>query len=187
MVKKVLFVLTSQKSIPADGSPTGWYLVRLCLPFSVHVFSFLLYYPPVLPPTITNAAAPPCPLRTQQPEFAHPYAVIEKKAEVVVASPRGGEAPLDPGSVGPFASDPVCATFLQHERPPWKNTVKLAEIRAVEAGFDALFFVGGHGRELFPFIAVFILFTHSNPRLPPPFISCFLFPLCKKSNIINHN
>ncbi|BCR83308.1 uncharacterized protein ACHE_10710S [Aspergillus chevalieri] len=30
------------------------------------------------------------------PEFAHAYYVLKEKAEMVIASPDGGETPLDP-------------------------------------------------------------------------------------------
>lgn len=88
---------------------------------------------------------------TSQPEFAHPYHVLKDKTELVIASPKGGEAPLDPSSVEMFKNDPVSADFLQNGQELWKNTVKLADVLPRVSEFDALFYVGGHGRK-FPFV-----------------------------------
>ncbi|KAK4896348.1 hypothetical protein LTR49_028156 [Elasticomyces elasticus] len=40
-------------------------------------------------------------------EFAHPYYKLESKAGVVVASPKGGAAPLDESSVSAICHGPV--------------------------------------------------------------------------------
>ena len=85
------------------------------------------------------------------PEFAHPYYKLAGKAYIVVASPKGGEAPLDPGSAEMFKADPESAKFLKEEEKLWKNTRKLSDIDA--ADFDAIFFPGGHGRK-FSFISI---------------------------------
>lgn len=80
------------------------------------------------------------------PEFAHPWKELhDAGAEIVVASPKGGEAPLDPGSVEMFKSDEVSAAFLKNQQSLWKNTVKLSEIVPRAGEFDAIFYVGGHG------------------------------------------
>ena len=83
-----------------------------------------------------------------QPEFAHAYDVFAQKMDVVVASPNGGEAPLDAGSIKAFGADPSCANFLENHTGLWKNTEKLSGFVGRAGEFDALFFVGGHGREL---------------------------------------
>ena len=67
---------------------------------------------------------------------------------VVVASPLGGEAPLDPGSVKMFGEDPSCANFLKNHEEHWKKTIKLEEFVGRTGEFEALYFVGGHGRKL---------------------------------------
>ncbi|OAX85349.1 hypothetical protein ACJ72_00278 [Emergomyces africanus] len=77
------------------------------------------------------------------PEFAHPYDVLKGKVELVIASPKGGPAPLDPASIKPFANDAVASAFLKEKEPLWRNTVKLSEVKSSD--FDAIFYVGGHG------------------------------------------
>ncbi|KAF8420600.1 putative chaperone protein HSP31 [Tirmania nivea] len=79
------------------------------------------------------------------PEFAHPYAVLAPHAKIFVASPTGGEAPLDPGSVELFKEDPVCKTFHQQQSHLWKNTDKLDNYIGKAVDFDLIFVVGGHG------------------------------------------
>ncbi|KAJ5624206.1 ThiJ/PfpI [Penicillium lagena] len=79
------------------------------------------------------------------PEFAHPHDVLHSKVSLTVASPKGGEAPLDPSSVKMFESDPVATTFLAEQKPLWTNTHKLADMVPRASEFDAIFYVGGHG------------------------------------------
>ncbi|KAJ5153341.1 uncharacterized protein N7482_009819 [Penicillium canariense] len=79
------------------------------------------------------------------PEFAHPHEVLHKKVSLTIASPKGGEAPLDPASVEMFKSDPTSATFLEEQKALWTNTHKLSDVLARADEFDALFYVGGHG------------------------------------------
>jgi len=79
-------------------------------------------------------------------EFAAPYYVFKDAgAEVVLASPAGGQPPLDPKSDLPdfqteathrFKADPASQQALAH-------TVRLDTVR--EADFDAVFYPGGHG------------------------------------------
>jgi putative intracellular protease/amidase len=84
-----------------------------------------------------------------KPEFAHPWEVLHEKTELTIASPKGGEAPLDPSSVQMFASDPVSSKFLKEQESLWKNTEKLADFLPRVSEFDAIFYVGGHGRKGF--------------------------------------
>ncbi|KAJ6143081.1 hypothetical protein N7471_002534 [Penicillium samsonianum] len=79
------------------------------------------------------------------PEFAHPWEVLHKKVSLTVASPKGGEAPLDPASLKMSESDPVSQTFFKEQKELWTNTHKLSEILPRVAEFDAIFYVGGHG------------------------------------------
>lgn len=79
------------------------------------------------------------------PEFAHPYNEIAPHAEVVIASPKGGEAPLDPGSVEMFKEDAESQEFLKTQSSLWKNTAKLGEFKGKASEFAAVFYVGGHG------------------------------------------
>jgi len=79
-------------------------------------------------------------------EFAAPYYVLKDAgAAITLASPKGGQPPLDPKSDLPenlteltkrFRSDKVAQAELA-------NTKKLADVSA--AGFDAVFYPGGHG------------------------------------------
>ncbi|KAJ5594121.1 uncharacterized protein N7459_000329 [Penicillium hispanicum] len=79
------------------------------------------------------------------PEFAHPHHVLQNKVSLTIASPNGGEAPLDPGSVKMFESDEVSQTFLKEQKALWTNTHKLADIVPRASEFNAIFYVGGHG------------------------------------------
>jgi len=79
-------------------------------------------------------------------EFAAPYyAFRDAGAEVILASPLGGQPPLDPKSDEPgsqteatrrFRADPAAGLALG-------NTLKLAD--ALELPFDGVFYPGGHG------------------------------------------
>ncbi|RDA87112.1 hypothetical protein CP532_0179 [Ophiocordyceps camponoti-leonardi (nom. inval.)] len=114
--KRVLIVLTSADKIVKLDKPTGWYLL--------------------VPILIINADG-------NQPELAHPFDVLNPKVELVVASPKGGEAPLDPGSVEAFSSDPSSTNFLDKHADVYKKTKRLADMSASD--FDAVFYPGGHG------------------------------------------
>ncbi|OKL57848.1 hypothetical protein UA08_07301 [Talaromyces atroroseus] len=125
MAPKVLIVLTSQATIPKTNHPTGWYLVGL--------------------PTLPSKNGFQTDL-LKQPEFAHPWKELHDAGiEMTIASPKGGEAPLDPSSVEAFKNDPVSAEFLKNQESLWKNTVRLADIVPRTGEFDAIFYVGGHG------------------------------------------
>lgn len=80
------------------------------------------------------------------PEFAHPYYQIAKKADIVVASPAGGEAPLDQGSVEMFKEDAEAQKFYKEKPDLWKHTEKLGNYVGKSSEFAAIFIVGGHGR-----------------------------------------
>lgn len=79
-------------------------------------------------------------------EFAAPfYALQDAGAEITLASPKGGQPPLDPKSDEPdartaaterFRSDPAAQAALAATTP-------LSQVDA--ADFDAVFYPGGHG------------------------------------------
>lgn len=79
-------------------------------------------------------------------EFAAPYFVFKDAgAEITIASPAGGQPPLDPKSDLPdfqteqthrFKADPAAQKALA-------STVKLESVR--EQDFDTVFYPGGHG------------------------------------------
>ncbi|KAH9837496.1 Glyoxalase activity of DJ-1 [Teratosphaeria destructans] len=79
------------------------------------------------------------------PEFAHPYYKLEGKADITIASPKGGAAPLDPSSVEMFKEDAESSKFLKEKESLWKNTEKLSNYLGKAHQFDAVFYVGGHG------------------------------------------
>ncbi|KAF4971203.1 hypothetical protein FSARC_1925 [Fusarium sarcochroum] len=79
------------------------------------------------------------------PELAHPFDVLNSRAELVYASPKGGEAPLDHGTLPFFKDDPVCKDFLENQEALWKNTIPLSELAGRASEFDAIFYPGGHG------------------------------------------
>ena len=91
------------------------------------------------------------------PEFAHPATVLEPYVDFVIASPKGGAAPLDPGSVEKFSDDTECQDFLQDKEHLWKTTVKLSDLKGRAQEFAAIFYVGGHGRT-----------SNPTPRGGPP-------------------
>ena len=79
-------------------------------------------------------------------EFAAPYYVLlDAGAEMTLASPAGGQPPLDPQSDVPDAQTEATGRFKKDDvaQSALANTTKLAEINADE--FDAIFFPGGHG------------------------------------------
>src|SRR5512133_1054447 len=79
-------------------------------------------------------------------ELAAPYFVFrDAGVDITLASPKGGQPPLDPKSNEPdfqtddtrrFEQDPAAKQALA-------NTVKLSEIE--QADYDSVFFPGGHG------------------------------------------
>ncbi|PMD47676.1 putative chaperone protein HSP31 [Hyaloscypha variabilis F] len=79
------------------------------------------------------------------PEFAHPYYVLAPHVKLTIASPKGGHAPLDPGSVEAFKADPESVEFVQTKSALWENTEKLSTFLGRAKEFDAIFYPGGHG------------------------------------------
>ncbi|OZI58491.1 type 1 glutamine amidotransferase domain-containing protein [Bordetella genomosp. 1] len=79
-------------------------------------------------------------------EFAAPYYVFrDAGATLVLASPAGGQPPLDPKSSDPDAQTDATRRFDAdaEARDALAQTVPLARIDA--ADFDAVFYPGGHG------------------------------------------
>jgi putative intracellular protease/amidase len=79
-------------------------------------------------------------------EFASPYYVFKDAgAEITLASPKGGQPPLDPKSDAPDAQTAATARFRAdpQAQAALASTRILSEIRSEE--FDALFYPGGHG------------------------------------------
>jgi len=79
-------------------------------------------------------------------EFAAPYFVFrDAGAEISLASPCGGQPPLDPKSDEPAAQTQATARFKQDAaaQSALATTVELSKVRVAE--FDAVFYPGGHG------------------------------------------
>jgi putative intracellular protease/amidase len=80
------------------------------------------------------------------PELAHPYYdLVNAGVEIVTASPAGGEAPLDQGSVQMFKEDEESVKFLNEKKQVWEQTAPLKEFLGKSSEFDAVFYPGGHG------------------------------------------
>ncbi|KAI9041936.1 type 1 glutamine amidotransferase domain-containing protein [Aspergillus affinis] len=79
------------------------------------------------------------------PEFVHPYNKLSPMFDIVVASPAGGEAPLDPYSIEATREDLECVAFLKEKSHVWKDTVKLKSLLGKASEFAGIFYVGGHG------------------------------------------
>jgi putative intracellular protease/amidase len=79
-------------------------------------------------------------------EFAAPYyELADAGAEITLASPKGGQPPIDPSSQLASAQTKFTRRFDQDE--PLKNklahTLKLSAVKASD--YDAVFYPGGHG------------------------------------------
>lgn len=79
-------------------------------------------------------------------ELAAPYyAFSDINAEIVLASPQGGQPPLDPKSNEPDFQTDLTRRFEKDEtaKALLANTVRLDSVS--QADFDAVFYPGGHG------------------------------------------
>ena len=79
-------------------------------------------------------------------EFAAPYYVLAGAGvEITLASPNGGQPPLDPKSDEPAFQTSATVRFKQDKeaQAALANTVKLQDVSADD--YDAVFYPGGHG------------------------------------------
>ena len=79
-------------------------------------------------------------------EFAAPYYLFKDVgAEITLASPKGGQPPLDPKSDDPASQTSAIQRFKNDKeaQQALANTVKLSNIKAED--YDAVFYPGGHG------------------------------------------
>lgn len=79
-------------------------------------------------------------------EFAAPYYVFKDAGvDITLASPLGGQPPLDPKSDEPDAQTAATERFRndRQAQDALANTVKLSNVNP--ADFDAVFYPGGHG------------------------------------------
>ncbi|CAH1778074.1 unnamed protein product, partial [Owenia fusiformis] len=78
------------------------------------------------------------------PELAHPYFAFKSAGlKIQLASPKGGEAPLDPGSINLDDAENKLFWETAETKSLTQNTKKLSDCRS--ADYDAIFFVGGFG------------------------------------------
>lgn len=79
-------------------------------------------------------------------EFAAPYYVFKDAgAEITLASPKGGQPPLDPSSDAEGAQTDATRRFKKDADAQGRlaGTIALSAVSA--DGFDAIFYPGGHG------------------------------------------
>ena len=79
-------------------------------------------------------------------EFAAPYFVFrDAGVELTLASPKGGQPPIDPKSDLPENQTPAMTRFKQDmaAQKQLSQTVKLSGMKSED--FDTIFYVGGHG------------------------------------------
>jgi putative intracellular protease/amidase len=79
-------------------------------------------------------------------EFAAPYFVFrDAGVDLTLASPKGGQPPVDPKSDEPDGQTPAMSRFKKDvtAQKALANTSKLADMRSED--FDTVFYVGGHG------------------------------------------
>ncbi|RTE51986.1 type 1 glutamine amidotransferase domain-containing protein [Arenibacter aquaticus] len=79
-------------------------------------------------------------------EFANPYyTLLDKGANITLATPKGGAAPIDPSSDTPESSTKDTERFKKDvvAREKINNTLVLSQIDPSD--YDAVFYPGGHG------------------------------------------
>jgi putative intracellular protease/amidase len=79
-------------------------------------------------------------------EFAAPYYVFtDAGVQLTLASPNGGQPPVDPKSDEPGNQTPAMARFKTDAaaQKALSQTIKLADVKSED--FDSIFYVGGHG------------------------------------------
>ena len=79
-------------------------------------------------------------------EFAAPYFVFKDAGvDLTLASPKGGQPPLDPKSDLPENQTPAMSRFKKDSsaQKTLANTVKLSSVKSED--FDTVFYPGGHG------------------------------------------
>ncbi len=79
-------------------------------------------------------------------EFAAPYFVFrDAGVDLTLASPKGGQPPIDPKSDLPEEQTPAMTRFKQDVRAQQdlSKTAKLSDMKP--ENFDTIFYVGGHG------------------------------------------
>lgn len=79
-------------------------------------------------------------------EFAAPYyALTDQGVEVTIASPKGGQAPIDPKSTLPDYSTAATKRYYADKATQNKLSKTVVLSKVSQAGYDAVFYPGGHG------------------------------------------
>ena len=79
-------------------------------------------------------------------EFAAPYYVMKDNGiEITIASPKGGQPPIDPKSASPDFQTPATVRFNEDKETQeiLSKTIKLETLKQTD--YDAVFYPGGHG------------------------------------------
>jgi putative intracellular protease/amidase len=79
-------------------------------------------------------------------EFAAPYYLFQDAgADITLASPKGGQPPVDPRSEEPNAQTPATIRFKQDKKAvtALAQTIMISSVSADD--YDAVFYPGGHG------------------------------------------
>lgn len=79
-------------------------------------------------------------------ELTHIYhAAKEKGCEITIASPKGGNVPIDPESLKPLTLDKISKSYWNEPgfRELLKNSKRLADVADQE--FEMVYLAGGHG------------------------------------------
>lgn len=79
-------------------------------------------------------------------EFAAPYYVFQDAgADITLASPKGGQPPVDPRSEEPSAQTPATIRFKQDKKAvaALAKTIMISSVSADD--YDVVFYPGGHG------------------------------------------
>ena len=79
-------------------------------------------------------------------ELTHIYQAAEEKGyEITIASPKGGNVPIDPESLKPLTLDKISKSYWNEPsfRGLLKNSKRLADVAGQE--FEMVYLAGGHG------------------------------------------
>lgn len=79
-------------------------------------------------------------------EFAAPYYLLKDKGvDITIASPKGGQPPIDPKSAAPDYETPATLRFNEDKETQeiLAKTIPLENVKA--ADYEAIFYPGGHG------------------------------------------
>lgn len=79
-------------------------------------------------------------------EFATPYyALTDQGIEVTIASPKGGQPPVDPKSNLPENNTPATKRFNADKQTQEKLSKSIPLAKIDQKDYDAVFYPGGHG------------------------------------------